>query len=54
MAAAKRKRGIVLTAKQQRIRRTRSIVLALVLGGFALLFYLVTLVKIGPGVMHPV
>jgi hypothetical protein len=54
MAAAKRKRGIVLTAAQERTRRRRSIALALVLAGFALLFYLVTLVKIGPGVMHPV
>jgi hypothetical protein len=54
MAAAKHKRGIVLTAQQQRTRRVRSIVLALVLAGFAILFYLVTLVKIGPGVMHPV
>jgi hypothetical protein len=51
MAAKKRKRGIVLTDKQKRTRRARSIVLALVLAGFALLFYLVTIVKLGPGVI---
>jgi hypothetical protein len=50
MAAAKRKRGIVLSAAQQRTRRTRSIALALVLAGFSILFYLVTIVKMGrPG-----
>jgi hypothetical protein len=56
MAAAKRKheRGVVLTPEQQRTRRNRSIALALVLAGFALLFYFVTIVKIGPGVFHPV
>ncbi len=52
--AAKHKRGIVLTEEQRRIRRSRSIALALVLAGFALLFYFVTIVKIGPGVFHPV
>ena len=52
--AAKHKRGIVLTEQQRKIRRSRSVALALVLAGFALLFYLVTIVKIGPGVMHPV
>jgi len=54
MAAAKRhKRGIVLTPEQQRTRRNRSVALALVLAGFAILFYLVTIVKLGPGVMRP-
>lgn len=52
MAAAKHKRGIVLTPEQQRTRRARSIALALVLAGFAILFYLVTIVKLGPGVMN--
>jgi len=52
MAAAKHKRGVVLTKEQRRIRRTRSIALALVLAGFAILFYLVTIVKLGPGVMN--
>jgi hypothetical protein len=52
MASTKQKRGIVLTEEQQRIRRTRSIALALVLAGFAILFYLVTIVKLGPGVLN--
>ena len=52
MAAAKHKRGIVLTPEQRRTRRMRSIALALVLAGFAILFYLVTIVKLGPGVMN--
>ncbi len=52
MAAAKRKKGIVLTEQQKRIRRSRSIALALVLAGFALLFYFVTVVKLGPGIFN--
>jgi hypothetical protein len=47
MAAAKRKKGIVLSAQQKRTRRARSIALALVLASFAILFYLVTIVKLG-------
>lgn len=52
MAAARAKRksgGIVLTPEQNRRRRVRSLALALVLAGFALLFYLVTIVKLAPG-----
>jgi hypothetical protein len=52
MAAAKTKRkpeGIVLTPEQSRRRRSRSIAIALVLGSLALLFYLVTIVKVAPG-----
>ena len=52
MAAVKRKKGIVLTEQQQRTRRARSIALALVLAGFAVLFYLVTIVKLGPGIFN--
>jgi len=52
MAAAKQKKGIVLTEQQKRTRRMRSIALALVLAGFAILFYLVTIVKLGPGVFN--
>ncbi len=53
MAATKhhKPRGIVLTPAQQRTRRVRSLALALVLAGFAVLFYLVTIVKLGPGVI---
>ncbi len=53
MAATKHKpKGIMLTPAQNRIRRKRSIALALVLAGFAVLFYAVTIVKLGPGVMN--
>jgi hypothetical protein len=50
--AAKKKQGIVLSAEQQRRRRARSIALALVLAGFALLFYAVTIVKLGPQILN--
>jgi hypothetical protein len=44
--------GIVLTEEQRRRRRARSIALALVLAGLAVLFYLVTIVKIGPQILN--
>lgn len=44
--------GIVLTEEQKRRRRARSIAIALALGAFVLLVYLVTIVKLGPGVMN--
>ncbi len=44
--------GIVLTDEQKRRRRSRSIAIALALGALVLLFYLVTIVKLGPGVMR--
>lgn len=44
--------GIVLTAEQKRRQRARSVAIALVLAGLVLLFYVVTLVKLGPGVMN--
>ncbi len=43
--------GIILSAEQKRRQRNRSIAIALVLAGFAILFYAVTLVKLGPQVM---
>jgi len=42
--------GFRLTDEQVRRRRMRSLVIGLALAGLALLFYLVTLVKLGPGV----
>ena len=42
--------GIVLTEEQIRRRRARSIAIALSLGAMVLLFYVVTIVKLGPGV----
>ena len=47
-----RSNGIVLTEEQKRRRRARSIAIALVLAGLALLFYAVTIVKVGPGVLN--
>ena len=44
--------GVVLTKEQQRRRRARSIAIALVLAALVLLFYVVTIVKLGPGVLH--
>ena len=43
--------GIVLTEEQKRRRRARSIAIALALGVLAVLFYIVTIVKLGPGVL---
>jgi hypothetical protein len=44
--------GIVLTDEQRRRRRARSIALALVLAALAVLFYVVTVVKLGPSVLN--
>ena len=42
--------GPELTDEQKQRRRRRSIALALVLGGLVLIFYILTIVKMGPGV----
>jgi hypothetical protein len=44
-------KGIVLTDEQKRRRRARSIAIALALGALVALFYVVTIVKLGPGVL---
>ena len=44
--------GIVLTEEQKRRRRARSIAIGLALGALAILFYAVTIVKLGPGVLN--
>ena len=44
--------GVVLTEEQKRRRRARSIAIGLALGALALLFYFVTIVKLGPGVLN--
>lgn len=43
--------GIKLTEEQARRRRQRNVAIAAVLIGLVVLFYLVTIVKMGPGVM---
>ncbi len=52
MAEQPDKPGIVLTEEQKRRRRGRSIAIALALGAFVVLIYVVTIVKLGPGVMN--
>ena len=44
--------GVVLTTEQRRRQRARSIAIALVLGGLCVLFYIVTIVKLGPNVLN--
>jgi hypothetical protein len=43
--------GIVLTEEQQRRRRARSIAIALSLGALVVLFYVITIIKVGPHVL---
>lgn len=43
--------GIVLTEEQKRSRRGRSIAIALSLVALVLLVYIVTVVKLGPGII---
>jgi hypothetical protein len=52
MDSEQRENGVVLTPEQKRRRRARSLALGLVLGGLALLFYVITIVKLGPGVLN--
>jgi hypothetical protein len=44
--------GIVLTEEQKRRRRSRSVAIAVALAAFVVLIYLVTIVKLGPGVLN--
>jgi hypothetical protein len=48
----KEEEGIRLTEAQRRRRRGRSIAIALALALLVVLFYVVTIVKLGPGVMN--
>jgi hypothetical protein len=45
--------GIRLTPQQLRNRRLRNIAIGLAVGLLAILFYAVTIVKLGPGVIRP-
>lgn len=45
------KDGIVLTEEQLRRRRARSIAIALSLGALVVLFYVITIIKVGPHVL---
>ena len=44
--------GIVLTPKQARSRRNRNVAIGLAIGFCVVLFYVVTIAKLGPGVLH--
>lgn len=44
--------GIKLTDEQKKRRRSRSIAIALALAGLVVLFYVVTIVKMGPEVLN--
>lgn len=44
--------GIRLTEEQKRRRRARNIAIGLAIGALVVLFYLVTIVKLGPGVVN--
>jgi hypothetical protein len=48
-----RRSEIVLTESQLRNRRRRNIAIGLAVGFVAILFYVVTIVKVGPGVLQP-
>jgi hypothetical protein len=45
--------GVVLTPRQARNRRLRNIAIGLSVGLLAALFYAVTIVKLGPGILRP-
>ncbi len=51
MNEQRRDDGIVLTEEQKQRRRARSIAIALVLAALVVLFYAITIVKLGPGVL---
>lgn len=44
--------GVVLTPEQLKRRRARNIAIAGLLGFLAVLFYVVTIVKLGPNVLN--
>jgi hypothetical protein len=44
--------GVVLTPEQTKSRRQRNIAIGLAVGFLVLLFYAVTIVKVGPGVLN--
>jgi len=44
-------KSVVLTDAQKKSRKRRSLAIALVLAFFCVLFYVVTIVKLGPGAM---
>jgi hypothetical protein len=53
MVEPKTRDGVRLTPQQLRNRRLRNIAIGLSVGLLAALFYAVTIVKLGPGVLRP-
>lgn len=51
MSANKDVDGIILTPEQSKSRRQRNIAIGLAVGFFVLLFYAVTIAKLGPGIL---
>jgi hypothetical protein len=51
MTDSDKDKGIVLSEEQKRRRNARSIAIGLSLGALVLLFYVVTIVKLGPAVL---
>lgn len=48
----KKPAGVVLTPEQKAKQRRRSVALALAIAGLALLFYVITIVKMGPALFN--
>ncbi len=44
---------ITLTPAQMKSRKARNIAIGIAVGFFALIFYAVTIVKLGPGILRP-
>ncbi len=44
--------GLVLSPEQQRARRRRNIAIGVTVGLLAILFYVVTIAKLGPGMFN--
>ena len=53
MADQKPADGVVLTPQQLHNRRLRNIAIGVSVGLLAVLFYWITIVKLGPGVLRP-
>jgi hypothetical protein len=49
---AEEEQGIKLTDEQKKKRRSRSIAIAVVLAALVAIFYVVTIVKLGPGILN--
>ncbi|WP_342359169.1 hypothetical protein [Terrarubrum flagellatum] len=44
--------GVVLTPEEQKRRRMRSVAIAIALAALCAFFYIITIAKLGPGVMN--